>query len=145
SISRIGVVGAGRMGVGIVLVFASRGMDVRLAEESAEALTTALATLREQAARMASRGRAPSAEAVMERIVVSSLAEMADRDLVVEAITEDMDAKKALFATLSGVVAPDAILATNTSYLDVNRIADAATHPERVAGLHFFNPAHFMK
>ncbi len=145
AISKVGVAGAGRMGVGIALAFASRGFSVRLAEQSAEVLAAADKTLADSANEMAKRGRVPSAEAVMNRISAGPLSEMADCDLVVEAITEDMSAKIALLTELAEIVPRETILASNTSYLDINQLAAAISDPKRVVGLHFFNPAHIMR
>ncbi|MYZ47153.1 3-hydroxyacyl-CoA dehydrogenase NAD-binding domain-containing protein [Propylenella binzhouense] len=146
TISKVGIAGAGRMGVGIALAFASLGFEVRLAEQSTEVLAAAEKSLADGAEQMAKRGRAKSAGAVTDRISAGPLTDMADCDLVVEAITEDMDAKIALFADLARTVPSTTILASNTSYLDIDQIAAAVpSHPERVAGLHFFNPAHIMR
>jgi 3-hydroxyacyl-CoA dehydrogenase len=145
AVSKVGIAGAGRMGVGIALAFASRGFDVRLAEQSAEVLAAAEKALAEGAERMAKRGRVSSGGAVTERIYPGPLTHMANCDLVVEAITEDMDAKTMLFAELAEIVPRDTILASNTSYLDIDRLAAAVSSPQRVAGLHFFNPAHIMR
>ena len=145
AISKVGVAGAGRMGVGIALAFASRGFSVRLAEQNAEVLAAADKALADSAKEMAKRGRVPSAEIVTNRISGGPLSEMADCDLVVEAITEDMSAKIALFAELAEIVPRETILASNTSYLDINQLAAAVSNSERVAGLHFFNPAHIMR
>ncbi len=145
SVQRVGVVGAGRMGQGIALAFALRGLHVRLFESDPAAMERAIAALREEADKVAKRGRASSGEELMARISASALEEMADRDLVIEAITEDMAAKKSLFARVDGIVGRDAILASNTSYLDLNEMAAATTRPERFGGLHFFNPAHVMR
>jgi len=140
-----GVAGAGRMGVGIALAFASRGIRVRLAEQNPDVLAAARQSLAEQAEQMAARGRAKSAVAITDLVSDGPLEDMADCDLVIEAITEDMQAKKSLFTQLAAIVADDAILASNTSYLDINELAADIKNRERVAGLHFFNPAHIMK
>lgn len=145
SVSRVGVVGAGRMGAGIALALASRGFPVQLAEQNDQVLEAALKTLAEQAAHMAERGRVDSAEAVVGKIAPGSLEKMADCDLVIEAIIEDMETKTSLFAELARIVDSNTILASNTSYLDINALAANVPSPERVAGMHFFNPAHVMK
>lgn len=144
-VTTIGVVGAGRMGHGIALAFASRGLDVRLAEENTDMLAVALDDIRKTADDLVRKSRLAAAEDLTSRIVACDLAAMADCDLVVEAITEDMAAKTALFAELDRIVRPDAILASNTSYLDIDAIAAATRCPARVAGLHFFNPANVMR
>lgn len=144
-IGTIGVIGAGRMGAGIALAFATRGLDVRLADNNPGVLEGAKAYIAEQARLSTDKGRIPSAHAVIDRVRSVTVAEMGDCDLVVEAVIEDMDVKRAVFAELARVVDDTTILATNTSYLDVDVIAAAISRPERVAGLHFFNPAHLMK
>ncbi|WEX08710.1 3-hydroxyacyl-CoA dehydrogenase NAD-binding domain-containing protein [Chelativorans sp. AA-79] len=144
-VSKVGVVGAGRMGQGIALAFMLRGFDVRLSESDPAVLESALAALRGEAEKAASRGRVHSADELMARLSPGGLEEMSDRDLVIEAITEDMAAKKALLARLDGIVRAEAVLASNTSYLDLDEMAAATSRPERVGGLHFFNPAHIMR
>jgi 3-hydroxyacyl-CoA dehydrogenase len=144
-IGRVGVVGAGQMGRGIALAFAGRGYSVRLADTDADFLAAALEILRESARQMAGKGRIASEEALMSMIVPGALEDMRDCDLVVEAIVEDLGAKKALFAELDRICRQDAILASNTSYLDINILAAQSSRPQRVAGLHFFNPANVMR
>ncbi len=141
----VGVVGAGRMGQGIALALAGAGLTVRLAERDEDALAAGIEALSQTAHDLAVRGRIPAAGALTARIHGGPLEAMADCDLIVEAILEDMGAKTTLFTRLDALVRPDAILATNTSYLDIDRIAAATARPERVAGLHFFNPAHVMR
>ncbi|ADZ71583.1 3-hydroxyacyl-CoA dehydrogenase NAD-binding domain-containing protein [Polymorphum gilvum] len=145
SVRTVGVVGAGRMGQGIVLAFARRGFTVHLAERDPSVLAAGLSAIGETAASLEAEGRIPSAAALMETVLGGDVPAMADCDLVVEAIFEDMDAKKALFGELDKLLPETAILATNTSYLDINEIAAATARPERVGGLHFFNPAHVMR
>ena len=145
AIETVGIVGGGRMGQGIALAFAQAGLTVRLSERDADLLKAAMSALADAADGLAERGRIASASDLVERIHPGELDDMADCDLVVEAIIEDMDAKKALFAQLDGIVRDEAILATNTSYLDIDEIARATKHPSRVAGLHFFNPANVMR
>lgn len=144
-LQKIGVVGAGRMGAGIALAFATRGFDVIIAEQNTEILDAARKGIGKDLDKMASRGRVVSAGAVLDRISFGTLSDMAMCELVVEAITEDMVAKKALFEALDGIVDQHTILASNTSYLDIDEIAAATKNPERVVGLHFFNPANIMK
>ncbi|TPW26291.1 3-hydroxyacyl-CoA dehydrogenase NAD-binding domain-containing protein [Pararhizobium mangrovi] len=144
-VAKVGVVGAGQMGRGIALAFATRGFDVRLCDASPDALAGAVDHLRKAAESMEAAGRMPSASKIVERISTGEVASLGDCDLVIEAIIEDMDAKKALIGELDTIVRSEAILASNTSYLDVDAIAASSAHPGRVAGMHFFNPAHVMR
>jgi 3-hydroxyacyl-CoA dehydrogenase len=136
------------MGGGIAMNFANIGIPVTLVETSQEALDRGLGVIRANYERSASRGRI-SAEAVEERVglIAGSLEmeKLADVDLVIEAVFESMPLKKEIFARLDAIVRPGAILASNTSALDVNEIAEATTRPESVIGLHFFSPANVMK
>ncbi|WP_417683771.1 3-hydroxyacyl-CoA dehydrogenase NAD-binding domain-containing protein [Roseibium sp.] len=145
AVSTVGVVGAGRMGQGIVLAFAQRGFAVRLAEKEPEFLQRGLEAIAEAAVALEAKGRISSAAALTGRVIGGAISDMADCDLVVEAVFEDMEIKTALFAALEAVIAEDAVLATNTSYLDIDEMASGCRHPERVAGLHFFNPANVMR
>ncbi|HMB47100.1 MAG TPA: 3-hydroxyacyl-CoA dehydrogenase NAD-binding domain-containing protein, partial [Afifellaceae bacterium] len=145
SVADVGVAGAGRMGLGIALAFAARGYTVRIAEQNPDVLAAARGSLTEMAGQMAARNRIRSADNVMARIEAGSLETLSDASLVVEAITEDMQAKKDLLTELDGLLAPGTILASNTSYLDINELATAVSQPERLAGMHFFNPAQIMK
>lgn len=145
---RIGVIGSGTMGRGIAQLFATAGVQVLLHDSRREAIDQALAYNRETLERAAARGRLGRVEldATLARLQpAESLAALADCDLLIEAIVEDLEAKQALFRDLEDLVAADAVLATNTSSLSVTRIAGACRHPERVAGFHFFNPVPLMK
>jgi 3-hydroxyacyl-CoA dehydrogenase len=147
-VNRAAVVGGGTMGRGIAMVFADAGIPVTLLEVTPEARDAALAALAKSYEGMTQRGRLsePAARERIARIGATvDYADLADADLVVEAVFEEMPIKKDVFAKLGAVVADDAILATNTSYLDVDEIAAAAAHPERVLGMHFFSPANVMK
>ncbi len=144
-VETVGIVGGGRMGQGIALAFAQAGLTVRIAERDATFMANAMKALEAAAEDLAARGRIGSAQGLMERLLPGELEAMADCDLVVEAIIEDMDAKKTLFRQLDQILSDDAILATNTSYLDIDEIAAATKLPGRVAGLHFFNPANVMR
>ena len=143
------VVGAGAMGSQIALVAALAGHDVRLADVDAEALGRAEHQLRERMAQQVAKGRrtAHDVDAAFGRLALhTDLAAGADgADLVVEAVVEDLDVKRQLFATLGEVCRPDTILASNTSSFVPSRLADAAPYPERFVNLHFFNPALVMK
>ena len=140
---RIGVVGSGAMGRGIAQLFAQSGIAVHLYDNHAGALEAALASVADTFAKLLDKGRisAEAAAAARARLVrAESLAALADCDLVIEAIVERLDVKRELFAQLEAVVADEAVLATNTSSLSVTGIAAACRRPQRVAGLHFFNP-----
>lgn len=144
AVRTVGIVGFGPMGRGIALAFAARGFPVIATEASREFLASSLEIFRKEVRSMAASGRLTSEKEVLDRVGISDIDGLASCDLIVEAITENMEAKKSVFAKL-GQVAPDAILASNTSYLDINEIASASERPERVAGLHFFNPANIMR
>lgn len=144
-IATVGICGAGRMGTGIALAFAGRGFTTRMVEQDGEVAAASMATIDEQAGKMHALGRIASPQTLGDRITFGKLEDLAECDLVVEAITENMEAKKGLFAALVGIVGEDAILASNTSYLDLDEIASSLANPARVAGLHFFNPANVMK
>ena len=144
-VERVGVVGAGQMGRGIALAFASRGYDVCVADSNEDFLAKATETLSASIDELAKKGRIASAEETRAKLRSGPIESMADRDLVIEAITEDMAAKKDLFAALDRLVRPTTILASNTSYLDIDELAAAVGNPERVGGLHFFNPANVMR
>ncbi len=144
-ISRAGVVGAGRMGSDIAFVFARAGLYVQLVESNPDVAEKARASIAENADRLVRRGELEAAADLLGRISVVPLEQLHDCELVIEAIPELLDAKQSLFAALSQIVKPDTILATNTSYLDVDQIAEPVGHPERVVGMHFFNPAAVLK
>ncbi|MEU4361237.1 3-hydroxyacyl-CoA dehydrogenase NAD-binding domain-containing protein [Promicromonospora sp. NPDC023987] len=143
-VTRVGVVGAGLMAAQMAFLFAQRlGVPVVMRDLDQERVDKGLAFVRETAEKLASRGRlAPDAA---NRIVASvsgttDIGEFASCDFVIEAVTEVMGLKKKVFAELEGVIAPEAILATNTSALSVTEMAADLAHPERVVGIHFFNP-----
>ncbi len=146
---RIVVVGAGTMGHGIAQVAAMAGYDTRLTDASPAAKDPALSRVRENLAGAVKRGKlsADDAEAVLRRLSWHDEVEPAveGADLVIEAIVERLDAKRELFAHLDTLLPPPAVLATNTSSLSVSRIAQVTRRPERVVGMHFFNPVHIMK
>lgn len=142
------VIGGGTMGRGIAMVFADAGLPVTLLEISAEARDATLAAIAKAHDSMVARGRLTrdAADDRVSRITgATDYADLATTDLVVEAVFEEMDVKQDVIAKLDAVVAPDALIATNTSYLDVNTLAGASAHPERVLGMHFFSPANVMK
>ncbi|WP_136618034.1 MULTISPECIES: 3-hydroxyacyl-CoA dehydrogenase NAD-binding domain-containing protein [Mesorhizobium] len=147
-IARVGVIGAGTMGGGIAMAFANGGYPVTLLETSHEALQRGLATIDKNYSVSVTRGSL-TADAKRERLAQfkgsTDYADLADCDLIVEAVFEDMAVKKEVFGKLEAVAKPGAILATNTSYLDINEIAASTSRPQDVLGLHFFSPANVMK
>jgi len=141
---KIAVIGAGTMGSGIAQVAAQAGHAVVLFDTRKEAVDKALAGLRKTLDKLVEKGKFTSAEgdAIFSRIApATDLKDLAGSGLVIEAIIEDLVIKKKLFADLESILSADAILATNTSSLSVTAIAAACAKPERVIGLHFFNPA----
>ncbi len=143
-IQTVGVVGLGTMGAGIAQVAIQAGFDVVGREMSDELCDAACRTIKHYLRRAVEKGRMTEAarDAALERLrTTTDIGGMSDCDLVIEAIVEDLEAKRTLFAELDRICAPDAILATNTSALSVTEIAAATERPERVIGMHFFNPA----
>ena len=148
----VGIVGAGAMGSGIAQVAAVHGHPVALADPLPQALARARAGHERALAREVEKGRLTSEQAAaaggriryVEAAGPESLGAFATCALVIEAIVEELPAKQALFRTLEGIVAPDAVLATNTSSLSIAAIASACERTERVIGIHFFNPAPVM-
>jgi 3-hydroxybutyryl-CoA dehydrogenase len=147
SIERVGVVGGGLMGSGIAEVNARAGKDVIVVESTPEAVEAARQRLEASLKRAESRGKIESASVVLDRIrVVDDLAALADRDIVIEAIVEDEQAKTDLFRRLDEIVtSPDAILASNTSSIPIMKLAVATQRPSHVLGVHFFNPVPVLK
>lgn len=146
-IQRVGVVGGGLMGSGIAEVSARSGKDVIVVESSPAAVDAAQNRLETSLKRAESRGKIDSADAVLARIrVVEDLAVLADRDMVIEAIVEDEQAKTDLFRRLDEIVtSPEAILASNTSSIPIMKLAVATKRPTHVLGVHFFNPVPVLK
>jgi len=148
TIERIAVIGAGTMGGGIAMNFLSAGMRVALFESDEAALGRGVARIRENYEASAAKGRLTreQVDQCMSRLT-STLRydDVGDADLVIEAVFEDMAIKQAVFRRLDEAAKPDAILATNTSTLDVNAIAAATMRPQDVVGMHFFSPANVMK
>jgi 3-hydroxybutyryl-CoA dehydrogenase len=143
-IRSVGVVGLGTMGAGIAQVCVEAGLETVGREVSDELGQRGRATIQRYLHRGVEKGRLDAAErdeALARLTLTTELGDLAGCDLVLEAIVEDVDAKRALFAELDEIVGRDAILATNTSALSVTEIATATSRPERVVGLHFFNPA----
>ncbi|HZB92230.1 MAG TPA: 3-hydroxyacyl-CoA dehydrogenase NAD-binding domain-containing protein [Stellaceae bacterium] len=147
-IGKAAVIGAGTMGGGIAMNFANAGIPVTVVEADAAALERGLGVVRKNYEISASRGGMESGEiATRMGLIKGSISydDIADADIVIEAVFEDMALKKDIFARLDRMAKRDAILATNTSTLDVNTIAAATSRPESVIGLHFFSPANVMR
>ena len=147
-INSVGVIGAGTMGGGISMNFANVGIPVTIIEQSQERLDKGLDIIRKNYENTASKGRITN-EQVEERMALingqTSLDALDSQDLIIEAVFENMDLKKDIFRQLDGICKDGAILASNTSALDVNEIAAETSRPEDVIGLHFFSPANVMK
>jgi 3-hydroxybutyryl-CoA dehydrogenase len=149
-VERVGVVGAGTMGAGIAQIAAQGGLEVALHDPDATALDAGIGRIRSAVERAAERGRigAEEAEAALARLAGARSPELeglAGCDLVIEAAPERLDLKRELFARLEAVCGPETVLATNTSSLSVTAIAAEAERPERIVGMHFFNPPPAMK
>ncbi|WP_345264447.1 3-hydroxybutyryl-CoA dehydrogenase [Nocardioides nanhaiensis] len=144
---QVGVVGCGLMGAGIAEVAARSGGNVVVVESSDDAAKAGLARLETSLGRAEAKGKIESASVVLDRIeVVTDLEALADREVVVEAIVEDEDAKTALFRRLDEIVTdPGAILATNTSSIPVMKLGVVTSRPQQVMGIHFFNPVPVLK
>ena len=147
-IKTVGIIGAGTMGGGIAMNFATAGYDIKIVETTQEALDRGLKVVRGNYQRSSDKGRFPQeeVEARMGRFDGRlELADLANCDLIIEAVFEDMDLKRKIFTELDRVCKEGAILATNTSALDINEIAAMTRRPQDVIGLHFFSPANVMK
>jgi 3-hydroxyacyl-CoA dehydrogenase len=147
-IKRIGVIGAGMMGGGIAMNFLNAGLPVVILETKQEALDRGVATIRknyEGSMRKGSLSEAKFAQRMALLQPTLDYADLADCDLIVEAVFEEIGVKQAVFERLDAVAKPGAILASNTSTLDLDRIASFTKRPQDVIGLHFFSPAHVMK
>ena len=146
-IAKVGVLGAGLMGHGIAQICAQAGWEVTLREVDQDRLDAGIAKIEKQLARAVEKGKVEQADADAVRARISptlDYADLADCDLVIEAITEDLDAKLEMWREVDGIVKPEAFFATNTSSLAVADQAAATSRPERFIGLHFFNPAQVM-
>src|SRR5690606_54993 len=144
----VAIIGSGTMGGGIAMCFANVGIPVKLVELSAEALERGLGIIRKNYSITVQKGRL--SEADMEKRLglitgTTNYGDLADVDLAIEAVFENPDVKKEVFGKLDAVCKPGCILATNTSYQDVNMIAEATKRPQDVVGMHFFSPANVMK
>ncbi|MCY0877551.1 MAG: 3-hydroxyacyl-CoA dehydrogenase family protein [Firmicutes bacterium] len=144
---RVAVIGAGTMGSGIAHVAALHGYQVYLLDEQPGVVTRARQRIAQRLQRDVEKGRLTAAESeqVMDRLVEAEWNQLADADLVIEAVLEVMNVKKAVFESLDRTVKPEAILATNTSSLSITELAAVTQRPQKVVGLHFFNPAPVMK
>jgi 3-hydroxyacyl-CoA dehydrogenase len=147
-VKSVGVIGAGTMGGGIAMNFANAGLHVVVVETSPERLEQGLAVVRRNYETSARRGKL-AADEVERRMGLlggtTRLDDLADCDLIIEAVFEQMDVKLEVFRKLDAVAKPGAILASNTSYLDLDEIASATARPQDVVGLHFFSPANVMR
>lgn len=148
AIQSVAVIGAGTMGSGIAMNFLNAGMPVQMLEMQHEALERGTATIRKNYEAQVKKGKL-TAEQYEQRMALLSTtldyADLQDADLVIEAVFEAMDVKKAVFQQLDAVMKPGAILASNTSTLDLDQMAAFTQRPQDVVGLHFFSPAHVMK
>ena len=144
----VGVIGAGAMGAGIAQVAASYGHPVKLYDMSSQAVSNALHNLAKGLDKQVARGKvsAQQAQATLARIIaVSDLAELSDAALVIEAIVEQLDVKRQLFSSLEAICRSDVVFASNTSSLSITALGAVLQRPERLAGMHFFNPPQAMK
>lgn len=147
-IRRVGVIGAGTMGGGIAMNFLNAGMPVTLVEMNQEALQRGLSVIRRNYENSARKGRMTDAQVEQRMALITpviGLDALSETDLVIEAVFEEMSIKKDIFASLDGIAKQSAILASNTSFLDLDEIAAVTRRPGRVIGLHFFSPANVMR
>ena len=147
-IKKAAVIGAGTMGGGIAMNFANAGIPVTVVEMAQEALDRGLGLVRKNYEATAARGRLTPADVEKRMGLIQGTTDwkaIADADIVIEAVFEEMPIKKEVFAKLDALAKPDAVLATNTSTLDVDEIASATKRPESVIGTHFFSPANVMR
>ncbi|MGH7577749.1 MAG: 3-hydroxyacyl-CoA dehydrogenase family protein [Longimicrobiales bacterium] len=147
-IRRVAVLGCGLMGSGIAELSAKAGYETRVREVDDERATNGLAAIRKSLDRAVNKGKLEAqvrAQALDRIHMTTSLDELADADIVIEAVTENIDVKNEMFRTLDGIAGDDAIFASNTSSLTIADMAAATRRPERFVGLHFFNPVPVMK
>src|SRR5690606_3213957 len=147
-ITTVGVIGLGTMGAGIVEVFARGGLRVVGVETTQELADRGRAILQASTDRAVKKGRldeAGQAEILGRVTITTEMTDLADADLVVEAVPEILDLKHRVFGQLDDIVGEDAVLASNTSGLSITSIAAGTRHPARVVGMHFFNPAPVLK
>ena len=147
-VKRVGVIGAGTMGGGISMNFLSAGVPVTIVEMAQDALDRGTGVMRKNYEASASRGRMTQDQVGQAMGLLKptlSLEDLGDCDLIIEAVFENMDVKKDIFGKLDRIAKPGAILASNTSYLNIDEIAASTSRPQDVVGLHFFSPANVMK
>ena len=147
TVQRISVIGAGTMGNGIAQVFAQAGFDVKLVDAAAMALDRARGTIEKSLGKFVEKGRMSAADrdAALGRLqTATSVDTLGDSDYCVEAIFEDLQAKRELFARLSQVTRPDVILSSNTSSISITLLGAATNRPDKVLGMHFMNPVPLM-
>jgi 3-hydroxybutyryl-CoA dehydrogenase len=148
AIRKVGVLGAGLMGSGIAEVCAKAGYATVVREVSEDLVKKGIGKIDGSLSRAVEKGKIPAAERDVVRGRITSttkLEELSDCDIVIEAIVENLDVKKATYKTLDGICKPDAIFCSNTSSLTITELAAATSRPDRFAGLHFFNPVPVMK
>jgi len=148
SIDKVGVIGAGQMGSGIALVCAQVGIDVLLEDVADERIKAALATINGLLSRQVAKGQLDEAgrAAILGRIgIAKGFDGLADRDLVIEAASENEEIKRKIFASLRPFLKPETIVASNTSSISITRLASVTPHPERFIGIHFMNPVPRMQ
>ncbi|HWF87148.1 MAG TPA: 3-hydroxyacyl-CoA dehydrogenase NAD-binding domain-containing protein, partial [Vicinamibacterales bacterium] len=146
-IKRVGVIGAGTMGSGIAQVFAQSGFSVTLVDVAVPLLDRARASIDKSLAKFVEKGKLAAADrdgALGRLTTTSSIDELATADYVVEAIVENVDAKRALFTTLDAITRPGVILSSNTSSISITLIGAATKRPDKVLGMHFMNPVPLM-
>jgi 3-hydroxyacyl-CoA dehydrogenase len=147
-IARVGVIGAGTMGGGISMNFLSAGIPVTIVEMAQEALDRGTGVMRKNYEATAAKGRMSADQVEQAMGLLNPMLDfdaLAECDLIIEAVFENMDVKKEVFGRLDKIAKPGAILASNTSYLDIDEIAASTSRPQDVLGLHFFSPANIMK
>jgi 3-hydroxyacyl-CoA dehydrogenase len=147
-VQAVGIIGAGTMGSGIAMSFLTAGIPVTLVDVNPEGLIRGKNAIARSFKASAQKGRITEAEAAAcsgRLSIAESIESLSSHDLIIEAAFEDAAVKKSIFTELGSRARPDAILASNTSYLDIGELADRTPNPERVIGLHFFSPAHIMK
>ncbi len=148
NIDKVGIIGAGTMGGGIAMNFANAGIPVTIIEQNQERLDKGIGIIRKNYENTASKGRITLEDVEKRMQFINgniSIEALSDKDLIIEAVFENMNLKKEIFSKLDLIAKDSAILATNTSALDVNEIAETTKRPENVIGLHFFSPANVMK
>lgn len=146
NIQKVGVLGAGQMGAGIAQVAGQAGYDVKLVDVTSDVLERAKKIMQKSLNKLAQKGKIDNPDKVLSRIAVSTnMSELADRDFVIEAVTENEDLKFKVFADLDRICRPGAYLATNTSSISITRIAGKTKRPHQVIGMHFMNPVPLME